>query len=167
MSCIAGSWENGEAIALTEKPTSTIPQVLIVEDFAAYRAFVTSLLKDRADLRVIGEEGDGLQAVERARDLKPDLILLDIGLPGINGIEAARRILKVTPESKIIFLSQETSADVVYEVLKLGAGGYVVKSQAGSELLVAIETVLRGERFVSHGLNGHASADTDTSEPTH
>lgn len=144
---------------------STVPQVLVVEDFAAYRAFVTSLLKDRADLRVIGEVEDGLQAVELARDLKPDLILLDIGLPGINGIEAARRILKLAPESKIVFLTQETSEDVVHEALNVGAGGYVVKSQAGSELLVAIETVLRGERFVSHGLNGHESADPNGSEP--
>jgi DNA-binding NarL/FixJ family response regulator len=155
---------NGAAIERTEKTVSTVPQVLVVEDFAAYRAFVTSLLKDRADLRVIGEVTDGLQAVELARDLKPDLILLDIGLPGINGIEAARRILKLAPESKIVFLTQETSEDVVHEALNVGAAGYVVKSQAGSELLAAIEIVLRGERFVSHGLNGHESADRERSE---
>jgi DNA-binding NarL/FixJ family response regulator len=84
-----------------------------------------------------------------ARELRPDLILLDIGVPTLNGIEAARRILALLPESKIIFLSQETSADIVQEAMRLGAWGYVFKTHAAVELLPAIDAVLSGKRFVS------------------
>jgi DNA-binding NarL/FixJ family response regulator len=82
------------------------------------------------------------------------LIVLDIGLPTLNGIEAARQIRKLAPESKIIFLSQESSADVVQEALSLGVLGYVVKAHAGSELLAAVEIVRQGRQFVSSGLSG-------------
>ena len=126
-----------------------------------FRAFVASLLGEKPSLRVICEVGDGLQAVKRAQELSPDLILLDIGLPGLNGIEAARQMLKIIPESKIIFLTQETSAELVHEALSLGACGYVVKSRAGSELLGAIEAALQGERFISTGLDGGESAKAD------
>jgi DNA-binding NarL/FixJ family response regulator len=91
---------------------------------------------------------DGLEAVQKALERKPDLILLDIALPSLNGIEAARRIRKLVPESKIIFLSQESSADLVQEALSLGAHGYVVKAKAGSELLTAVETVISGKKFI-------------------
>ena len=81
-------------------------------------------------------------------ELKPDLILLDIGLPVLNGIEAARQIRKLVPESKIIFLSQESSAEIVQEAFSLGAWGYVVKTRAGKELLTAVEAVISGKRFI-------------------
>ncbi len=87
-----------------------------------------------------------------AQELKPDLILLDIGLPTLNGIEAARRILGIAPESKIIFSSQETAAGIVQEAMRLGAWGYVFKARAESDLLPAIDAVLSGERFVSSAL---------------
>ena len=103
----------------------------------------------RPELQVICEVSDGLQAVQKAEELQPDLILLDIGLPTLNGIEAARQILKLAPESKIIFLSQESSDDVVQEALRLGAWGYVVKTRAESELLAAVESVLSGKQFGS------------------
>jgi DNA-binding NarL/FixJ family response regulator len=135
-------------------------QILVVEDFEPYRTHIISLLRENPGLRVIGEVADGLQAVQRAQELSPDLILLDIGLPGLNGIEAAREILQLVPKAKILFLTQETSADLVREALKVGACGYVVKSQAGRELLAAIEVVLQGKRFVSSGLGGHESATT-------
>jgi DNA-binding NarL/FixJ family response regulator len=92
-----------------------------------------------------------LKAVQRAAELKPDLILLDIGLPGLNGIEAARRIRRLVPESKIIFLTQESSAGAVQEALSLGARGYVVKANARRELLNAVEAVLSGKTFVKSG----------------
>ena len=96
----------------------------------------------------MGEVTDGLEAVQKAQELQPDLILLDIGLPRLNGIEAARRIRKLSPKSKVLFVSQESSADVVQEALRTGAEGYVVKMDAGLELLSAVNAVLRGERFV-------------------
>ena len=95
---------------------------------------------------------DRSEADQKAKELKPDLILLDIGLPKINGIEAARRIWQLSPNSRIIFLSQYNSFDVVQEALSAGAIAYVHKAQAGRELLPAVEAVLRDERFVSSSL---------------
>jgi DNA-binding NarL/FixJ family response regulator len=123
-------------------------RVLVVEDFAPFRQFICSTLAKRCDLQIICEVSDGLEAVQKADELKPDLILLDIGLPTLNGIEAARRIRKLAPESKIIFLSQESSADVVQEALSLGAWGYVVKIRAASELLPAVQAVISEKQFV-------------------
>jgi len=101
------------------------------------------MLGKRPELQVICEVSDGLVAVHKAEELQPDLILLDIGLPTLNGIEAARRIRKVAPKSRILFLTQESSADVVQEALSLGAAGYVLKVRAGSELLAAVEAALQ------------------------
>ena len=103
-------------------------------------------------LQVVGEASDGLEAVQKAQVLKPDLILLDIGLPNLNGIEAAKRISRVVHGSKVIFLTVESNADVARVALTNGAQAYVLKSDAATELLPAIEAVLRGERFVSSGL---------------
>jgi DNA-binding NarL/FixJ family response regulator len=122
-------------------------RVIVVEDHEPFRRFVCSTLEKTTELRVICEASDGLEAVQKAEELQPDLIVLDIGLPSLNGIEAARRIRKLSPKSKILILSQESSADVVEEAFRLGALGYVVKSQAGSELLTAVSAVLRGETF--------------------
>jgi DNA-binding NarL/FixJ family response regulator len=129
--------------------TGPVARVLIVEDFPAFRRFICSTLGESLDLRVIGEVSDGLEAVQKAAELKPDLILLDIGLPIINGIEAARQIRKLSPESKIVFLSQETSAEVVEEALSTGAWAYVVKTNAASQLLAVVEAVVSGTRFVN------------------
>jgi DNA-binding NarL/FixJ family response regulator len=122
--------------------------VLVVEDFAPFRRFICSILEKRRDLQVICEVSDGLEAVQKAEELKPDLILLDIGLPTLNGIEAARRIREVAPDSKIIFLSQESSPDLVREALNLGALGYVVKTRAANDLLAAVESVVSEKQFV-------------------
>jgi DNA-binding NarL/FixJ family response regulator len=126
-------------------------RILVVEDFRAFRSFLYSMFSKTPELQVIGEVSDGLEAVGKAEELQPDLILLDIGLPGLDGIEAARQIRKLVPQSKILFVSQEFSADVIAEALSLGAMGYVVKAHAGSELLVAIEAVREGRQFVSSG----------------
>jgi len=133
------------------KVVTTVPliRVLVVEDFAPFRQFICSTLEKRRELQVICEVSDGLEAVEKAGELKPDLILLDIGLPALNGIEAARRIRNLVPEAKIIFVSQESSAEVMQEALSLGAWGYVVKTRAGSDLLPAVEAVLLEKQFVS------------------
>jgi len=151
--------KEGEAITSAGEFVRQSVEILIVEDFEPYRAYVASLLKEKSGLRLVCEVGDGLQAVEKAQELRPDLILLDIGLPGLNGIEAGRQILKIIPESKIVYVTQETSADVVREAFNVGARGYVVKSQAGRELLEAIDAALQGRRFVSGGLNGKGTPE--------
>ena len=107
-------------------------RVLVVEDYEPFRRFIRSTLRKGRGLEIVGETSDGLEAVNKAEELQPDLIVLDIGLPSLNGIEAARRIRKVSPESKIVFISQESSADVVQEALASGALGYVVKAHAVS-----------------------------------
>ncbi len=132
-------------------------RVLIVDNYEPFLRLIRSTLATRENTEVVGAVSDGLEAVQKAEELKPDLILLDLGLPKLNGIEAARQIRKLVPESKIIFLSVESSPDVVKEALGLGALGYVAKRRLGSDLLVAVETVLEGRQFVSSGLVGGGS----------
>lgn len=129
-------------------------RILVVDDFEPFRSIARSMLQQRPELEVICELSDGLAAVQEAEELNPDLILLDIGLPTLNGIEAARRIRKLVPKAKIIFLTQESSDDVVREAFGLGASGFIVKAWAASELLLAVEAVLRGHQFVSGGVTG-------------
>jgi DNA-binding NarL/FixJ family response regulator len=116
-------------------------RVLLVDDYEPWRQFVCSVLQKRPELEIVGEVADGLEAVQQAGELHPDVILLDIGLPTLNGIEAARRLRRISPGSKILFVSQESSADVVQEALSTGARGYVVKTNA-SDLLSAMNAVL-------------------------
>ena len=123
-------------------------RVLVVEDFAPFRRFLCSTLANMPALQVICEVADGQEAVQKAQELTPDLILLDIGLPTLNGIAAARQIRKLAPASKIIFVTQESSAEVVQEALRTGALGYVVKTTANGNLLAAVEAVLEGRQFV-------------------
>lgn len=127
-------------------------RILVVEDFRAFRQFLSTSLHARPEWQVIYEATDGLEAVQKAAELRPDLILLDIGLPKMDGIEVARRIGAAASQCKILFLSQQSSADVVREALNVGGHGYVLKSQAQTDLLTAIETVIRGQQFVSRGL---------------
>ena len=130
-------------------------RVLVVEDYESWRRYFSKLLPKNEGLQVVGEVSDGLEAIQKAEELQPDLILLDIGLPRLNGIEAARRIRRVSPASKILFVSENRSADVAEEALNTGAGGYVMKSDAESELLPGIRAVLDGKRFISASLAGH------------
>ena len=130
-------------------PVMPIIRILVVDDFDPMRKTVRATLQERCDLQVVGEASDGLEAVQKAMELKPDWILMDIRLPSLNGIEVARQIRKLVPEAKILFLSQETSAEVIQEALSLGASGYVVKVSAGIDLLPAIEAVISGRQFVS------------------
>jgi CheY-like chemotaxis protein len=133
----------------TDYNRTTSVRVLVVEDFESFRRFIWSMLRQMPELRIIGEASDGLEAVREAEELRPDLILLDVGLPTLNGIEAARRIRTLSPESKIIFVSQQSDPDVVQEALNLGARGYVVKTRAASDLLPAVKAVILERQFVS------------------
>ena len=130
-------------------------RILVVDDYDPFRRFICSTLRKRPELQIVGEVSDGLEAVQKAEELQPDLIVLDIGLPSLNGIEAARRIRILSPKSKILFVSQESSADMVQEAFALGALGYIVKADAGKELLTAVNAVLRGDRFVGNRFAGY------------
>ena len=134
-------------------------RVLVVEDFEPFRRFVCSTLEKRPEFQVICEVSDGLEAVDMAAKLQPELIVLDIGLPSLSGIEVARRIHNLSPNSQILFLTQESSADVADEAFRLGALGYVIKIHAGIELSAAAEEVSQGRRFIGSGLLNHQSAE--------
>lgn len=130
-------------------------RVLVAEDYPPFRRFLASMMQHSPELQIICEVEDGAEAVQKAGALQPELVLLDIGLPGLNGIEAARQIRKLSPNSKILFVSQELSADIVQAALDTGALGYVVKADARRELVAALDAVLRGQTFVSKSLAGH------------
>jgi CheY-like chemotaxis protein len=127
-------------------------RVLVVDDHEVARRGIRSVLSSDASLAVVWEAADGEEAVKRAAEFHPAIILLDISLPGMSGIQAARRIRVVSPESRIIFLSQHDSVQIAKDALSAGAEGYVVKSDAGLDLLNAIQTVHQGQEFVSRTL---------------
>lgn len=140
------------ALASIRRRPSTVVTILVVDDFEPFRRFLCTELEASPESQVIGEASDGLQAVQKAEELQPDLILLDIGLPTLNGIEVASRIARLVPAAKILFVSQSNDPDVVAAALSNGAKGFVRKQNANTELLPAVEAVLRGDRFVSKGL---------------
>ena len=124
-------------------------RVLVVDDYEPFRRSVCSMLEQSPDFQIVGEASDGLEAVQKAEELNPDLIFLDIGLPELNGIEACHRMSRVVPAAKIIFVTQNNDAETLRAALSNGASGYVLKLDANNELLPAVEAVLQGDRFVS------------------
>ena len=127
-------------------------RIVVVDDHEQFRNFVTSTLRKQSHLQVIAEAQDGPEGLQRAKALQPDLVLLDVGLPTMNGIEVGRQIRKAVPTTKIIFLTQESSQEMVEAAFGLGASGYVVKGRAGEELLEAVQSVMEGKQFESSGL---------------
>lgn len=126
-------------------------RILAVDDYKDWRDYVRLLLQARPEWQIVSEVADGPEAVQKAEELQPDVVLLDIGLPTLNGIEAAQLIRKLSPNTKIVFVSMDTSLDVRQVALSTGAEGYVYKMRAQSDLLPAIDAVLRGSRWSSNG----------------
>ena|ERR1700758_1999148 len=126
--------------------------ILIVDDYERLRQVMRSILEQRGNLEVIGEASDGLEAVQKAKELRPELILLDVALTKLNGIQAAKRLRDLVPRAKILFVSIESSSDIVREAFNAGGIGYIHKLDIASDLLPGIETVLRDEQFVSSSL---------------
>jgi DNA-binding NarL/FixJ family response regulator len=124
-------------------------RVLVVDDFEQWRRVVRTALQAKLGLQFFEEAADGLEAVAKAQDLQPELVVLDIGLPTLNGIEAARRIRSVSPKSKILFLTEDRSSDVAEAAIQEGASGYLLKSASASELIPAVQAVLEGRLFLS------------------
>jgi len=128
-------------------------RALVVDDSQAWRQTICSLLRREFDLTVVCESSDGIDAIRKTEELRPDLILLDISLPNLNGLEAARQIRKVSPGSKLIFLTSYIDLDLLREALSIGVMGYVAKSDAAFELVTAVRTVMGGEWFISSMLS--------------
>jgi DNA-binding NarL/FixJ family response regulator len=124
------------------KPGNAFIRILVADDVADWRLGVRSILRARREWQVIAEAGDGLEAVRRAEEMRPHVVLLDIGMPRLNGIEAAKRIRQVSPDSKIIFVTQQHDTEVRMAALATGAEQYVIKANAASELLPAVEAAL-------------------------
>jgi DNA-binding NarL/FixJ family response regulator len=122
---------------------SSFVGVLVVDDFKQWRQFACATLQDIPDVAVVGEASDGPEAIEKAAKLRPDLVLLDIGLPSLNGVEVARQIQKLCPDCSIIFLTENQSNEVIEECFRTGASEYVVKSSAAIALALAIKAALK------------------------
>jgi len=130
-------------------------RVLAVDDFEPWRSFVSSVLRGQPNVQNVVEVSDGLEAIRQAENIRPDLVVLDIGLPKLNGTKTARRIREVSPDSKILFVTAESSPEVAGAALEAGGSGYVVKSDAGRELLAAVRALVEGKRYISARLVGH------------
>lgn len=138
-----------------------VTQILVVDDFLPWQQLVSKMFESEPNLNIISFASEGFEAVQKAKELQPDVILMDVNLPTLNGIEAARQIRKVAPKSKILFVSTYGSVEIVEGALDTGASGYVVKTDAGKELVKAVKAVIQGKRYVSGTLKEVTPADTE------
>lgn len=137
----------------------SLVRVLVVDDFDGWRKFILSVLHRERGFEIVGEATDGLKAIQLAEKLRPCVVVLDISLPGINGVEACRWIGKVTPDTRIVCFSEYCDEEIVRGALNAGAMAYVAKSDAASELVAAIQAVARGERYLSRRVSELQTAD--------
>jgi len=127
-------------------------QILVAEDSLAWQRFALIYFEAKTDFKIITMATDGLEAVQKANELQPDVILMDISLPGINGIEAARQIRTASPGSKILFWSTLDQPEIIQAAFEAGGSGYVLKQDSSRDLMLGIKAALHGQRFVSEGL---------------
>ncbi len=138
--------------------TSTI-KILLADDHTIVRQGLKLILSSQSDLQVIGEAANGREVVELAEKLRPDLVLLDVAMPEINGIEATRRMMEANPRLRILVLSMHKEAVYVREILKAGARGYLLKDVIDTELLNAVRSVARGDGYISPAVSGALLSD--------
>jgi DNA-binding NarL/FixJ family response regulator len=127
----------------------SVTRILVADDFAEWRQFITAEIEHIHNWCVVGQAADGFEAVSQAKELQPDLILLDVSMPKLDGLTAAKRISLLAPKSKILFVSQDLNPDVARAAFKVGGHGYVLKSEAATDLFPAVEAVMLGKKFVS------------------
>lgn len=135
-------------------------RILIVDDHEIFRRGLRSLLESRPEFEILGEAGDGLQAIEKASELKPDLIVMDVSMPQLDGLQATRQIRKKLPQTKILILSQHDTSHMLAAALEAGANGYVTKSQVSRCLLSALDAVSNGRSFSWNGQGSDAQAQS-------
>lgn len=128
-------------------------KILLVEDHTIVRQGLRSLLEQNSGMEVIGEAENGKEAVQKAENLKPDIVLMDVSMPLLNGIEATRQIKKHWPEIKVLILTMHTTEEYIFQILRAGASGYIVKKAAHQELITAIHAVNRGDKFLSPSIS--------------
>lgn len=133
--------------------------ILLADDHAIVRDGLRMLLESNADLRVVGMVADGRAAVNEARRLRPHLVVMDISMPELNGIEAARAIVEALPDTRVLFLSMESSPEHVYRALQSGARGYLLKHSAAAELVTAVRAVRAGRRYLSEEISETVVSD--------
>jgi DNA-binding NarL/FixJ family response regulator len=131
---------------------TSMTRVLVVDDFGPWQRQINAQLGEQPNLRIIGFAADGMEAIQKAEELQPDLILMDVSLPKLSGIEAARKIRKLVPRAKILFLSASPDPDVVRTAYCVGGSGYVLKSDTATALLPGIEAVVSGKQYLSRSL---------------
>ncbi len=124
-------------------------RVLLAEDHTIVRKGLRSLLDAEANIEVVGEADDGRQAIQKAQQFQPDVVLMDITMPVLNGLEATRQIKKLLPQIRVLVLTVHTSEEYIFQILQAGAAGYVVKQAAVEELIAAITAVSQGNAFIS------------------
>lgn len=123
--------------------------IMIADDHAVVRDGLKMILESKGDIKVIAEAEDGLQAFKKAKELKPDVVLMDISMNNMNGIEATKRIIEDDPEIKVVILSIQSSSEDIYRALKAGAIGYLLKESAGNEVVEAVRVAFSGRRYLS------------------
>jgi len=128
-------------------------RVLLAEDHTIVRKGLRSLLDSEVGMEVIGEAEDGREAIQMTQQLRPDVVLMDISMPGLNGLEATRQIKERFPEVKVLVLTRHADEEYVFQILRAGASGYVVKKAAPAELILAIQAVCRGDSFLSPSIS--------------
>jgi len=134
-------------------------KVLLADDHALVRAGLVKLLESMPDIEVLGEASDGLQLLELAHALHPDLVLMDIAMPGLNGLETTARLLKAAPNTKVIILSMHQDEQYVRQALRVGTSGYLLKDSAPNELSLAIHAVARGDTYLSPAISRGVVSD--------
>jgi DNA-binding NarL/FixJ family response regulator len=131
-----------------------MPRILVADDHEVIRRGLRTLLESKPQWTVVAQASNGREAVEQAERHQPEVAILDISMPELSGLEAARRIRKIAPDTEVLFLTVHNSAQMLQEALDTGGRGYVLKADVGSDLLVAVEAALRHKTFISPGVSG-------------
>src|SRR5437899_5801178 len=128
-------------------------RILLVDDHAVVRQGFKMILAAQADMEIVGEAGNGREAVEQAEQLRPDVVVMDVAMPELNGIEATRRLLATVPHTRVLALSMHKDSVYVREILRAGARGYLLKDSIDTDLISAVRAVAKGDGYISPGVS--------------